>query len=89
MLIKSYRWIDSLADKDTVKEQEFNRYTDGIKKAIVAKYPTQTDNFSDWADIMKALMRVRRHNRPRRCLFLPPWVFDATNIKVPEQFQAS
>lgn len=89
MLMKSCMWIDSLADKDTVKEQKFNRYRNGIQKVIVAKDPTEADKFSDWADIMKVLMRVRRHNRPRRCLYLPPWVFDAANIKAPEHFRAS
>lgn len=38
---------------------------------------------------MKVLMRVRRHNRPRRCLFLPQWVFDAANIQAPEHFRAT
>lgn len=89
MLMKSCMWIDTLADKDTVKEQKFNRYRDDIQKAIVAKDPTKADKFSDWADIMKVLMRLRRHNRPRRCLFLPPWVFDAANINAQEHFRAS
>lgn len=65
MPMKSCMWIDSLAEKDTAKEQKFNFYKDDIKKVIVAKDPTQTGKFSDWADIMKVLMRVRRHNRPR------------------------
>lgn len=89
MLKKSCMWIDSSADKDTVKEQKFNRYRDGIQKVIVAKDPTAADEFSDWADIMKVLLRVRRHNRPRRCLFLPQWVFDAASIQAPEHFRAA
>lgn len=89
MLKKSCMWIDSLADKDTVQEQKFNRYRDGIQKVIVSKDLTKADTFSDWADIMKVLMRVRRHNRPRRCLFLPQWVFDAANMQAPEHFRAT
>lgn len=89
MLKKSCMWIGSLADKDTVQERKFNRYRDGIQNIIVSKELTEAGTFSDWADIVKVLMRVRRHNRPRRCLFLPQWVFDAANLQAPEHFRVT
>lgn len=89
MLTKSCMWIDSLEDKETVQERKFNRYRDGVQKIIVSKDLTTADTFSGWADIVKVLMRVRRHNRPRRCLFLPQWVFDAANIQAPEYFRTT
>lgn len=84
MLNESYMWIDSLADKGKVQERKFNRYKYGIQKIIVSKDPTEADTFSDWSDITKVLVRVRRNNRPRRCLFLPQCrIYKLQNTTVP------
>lgn len=32
-------------------------------------------------------MRVRRHNRPGRCLYIPKWVFKDANLEAPEIFR--